>query len=256
LDAIFSTSGEPVDDIPRVVTAEVLVRRCYVHCKIRADDAFNGFLHFLFQGFECKAADENVVWNIGVVEAMKGDGISEAPSDNRVEKGKACLVDIGRGDVPVVKGAVRVPALAPPLADTLACQLRRDALGLLVGVRLDVPAVGCDDNELRVRTIIIEPLDEFAAGFGFSVGIGRMGHLRVERSVKLVAHTEPLPTGLAHANDVVRIFLSNFAHCVKPILIVVALDPNLMPKRPTDRCELVWVGRAMLLVVLEIILLG
>jgi hypothetical protein len=52
--------------------------------------------------------------NVGVVEPMEGDGVSEAPRDDRVEKGKARLVDIGRGDVPMGKGASRVPALAPP----------------------------------------------------------------------------------------------------------------------------------------------
>ena len=112
-----------------------------MHSEIRADDAFDSFLDLLLQGLG-EAADENVIRNVGVVEPMKGDGMTEAPRDDRIEKRKARLMDIGRGDVPVVKGTFGVPALAPPRADTLARQLRPDALGLLVGVRLDIPAVG------------------------------------------------------------------------------------------------------------------
>ena len=77
------------------------------------------------------------------------------------------------------KGASRVPALAPPRAYPLPRQLRRDALGLPVGMRLDIPAVGCDNDEPRVHTIIVEPLHEFAVAFGLSVGQGCMWHLRV-----------------------------------------------------------------------------
>ena len=156
----------------------------------------------------------------------------------------------------MVKGPFGMPALAPPRADTLSRQLRPDALGLLVGVSLDIPAVGCDGNEPRVRAIIIEPLDEFAGAFGLSVGEDRTWHLRVERTLKLVALTESLPTAFAHANDVVRVLRPHLANRVEPVLIVVALDPNLMPERPPGRRELFGVGRAMLLVLDEIFLLG
>ena len=110
---------------------------------------------------------------------MKGYGITEAARYDRVEKRKARLMDIGRSDVPVVNGAFVVPAFAPPGADTFARQLRHDALGLLVGVRLNVPAVGSDGDEPRVGAIIIiiEPLDEFAFAFGLSVGERRIWHL-------------------------------------------------------------------------------
>ena len=239
-----------------VVAAEPLIRLRYVHCEIRADDAFDGSLDLLLQGLAREAADENVERNVVVVEPMKSDGITEAPRDYRVEKRKACLVDIGRGDVPVVKGSFGVPALASPRADTLARQLRRDALGLLVGVRLDIPALGCDGNEPRVRAIIVEPFDEFAVAFGLSVGEGRMWHPRVERTVKLVARAESLSADFANAYDVVRVLLAYLANRVEPVLIVVALDPNLMPERPPSRRELFGVGRAMLLVLDEIILLG
>src|SRR5262245_41309294 len=150
-----SASGEPVDDVPPVVAAEPLVRFCYVHCKVRADDAFDGFLDLFLQSLAREAADENVARNVVVVKPMKGDGMTESPRDYRVEKREARLMDIGRGDVPVVKGPFGMPALAPPRADTFAGQLRPDALGLLVGVRLDLPAVGCDGNEPRVRAIIV-----------------------------------------------------------------------------------------------------
>src|SRR5262249_26978030 len=151
-------------------------------------------------------------------------------------------MDIGRGDMPVVKGPFGMLALAPPRANTLARQLRPDALGLLVGVRLDIPAVGCDGNEPRVRAIIVDPLNEFAAAFGRIVGEGRIWHLRIERTVKFVARTESFSPAFAHANDVVRILLTHLADRVEPVLIFVALDPNLMPERPPNRRELFGIG--------------
>jgi hypothetical protein len=77
-----------------------------------------------------------------------------------------------------------------------------------------------------------------------------------ERTFKLAALTESLSAALAHADDfVVWGFLAHLADRVEPVLLVIALDPNLMPERPTDRRELFGIGRAMLLVLDEIILL-
>ena len=73
-----SASGEPVDDVPLVVAAEPVIRLRYVHCEIRADDAFDGSLNLLLQGLAREAADENVVRNVVVVESMKGNGMTEA----------------------------------------------------------------------------------------------------------------------------------------------------------------------------------
>ena len=39
------------------------------------------------------------------VEPMKGDRIGEAPWDDRVEARETRLVNIGRGDVPAIRGA-------------------------------------------------------------------------------------------------------------------------------------------------------
>jgi hypothetical protein len=122
--------------------------------------------------------------------------------------------------------------------------LRCYPLGLLVCVRLDIPAVGCDGNEPGVRAIIVEPLDEFTVAFGVSVGKGRMWHLRIERTAKLVARTESLPAMFAHANDFGRILWAHLADRVEPVLVVVALDPNLMPELPPDRRDHFGVGRA------------
>ena len=158
-------------------------------------------------------------------------------------------MDIGRGDVPTVEGAsATLPALAPPRADPLGGEPRGDTLGLLVGVPLDLPPVGRNDDEACVPAIIPQPLDELAVGLGLGLGIGRMRYLRVERTGELFACAESLPTGFAHANDVVRALLTDLAHRIQPVLVVVALDPDLMPERAPERRELLRVGRAMLLV--------
>ena len=62
----------------------------------------------------------------------------------------------------------------------------RDALGLFVGVALDISPVRCDDDESRMRAVILQPLDELAVGLGLGVGEGGMWHLRIERSVEFV----------------------------------------------------------------------
>lgn len=87
-------------------------------------------------------------------------------------------------------------------------------LGLLVGFRLDFPAMGGDGNEPVVPAIIIEPLDKLTLSFGFRVAKGRTWHLRIECRVKLVSPTEPIPAAFAHANDLVRVFLANLGNRV------------------------------------------
>src|SRR5262245_63179380 len=104
----------------------------YVHRKIRADDVFDGALELLLQGVGRAPADENVIRNFGVIEPMEGNGVSKAPRDDRVEKGKARLVDIGRGDVSMGKGASRVRRLATRYADGLPAQLRGASFGFVV----------------------------------------------------------------------------------------------------------------------------
>jgi hypothetical protein len=79
LDAVRAASGEPVDDVPFVVAAEVLVRLRYVHCEIRADHMLDGALELLLQGGGRASADQNVIRNFGVSEPMEGDGVSKAP---------------------------------------------------------------------------------------------------------------------------------------------------------------------------------
>src|SRR5262249_35025612 len=110
LDAVRPASSQPVDDVLLVVAAEMVVGLRYVHGKIQADDVFDGALELLLQGVGSTPADEDVIWNVAVVEPMEGHGVAKAPRDDRVEKGKARLADVGRCDVPMGKGASRVPA--------------------------------------------------------------------------------------------------------------------------------------------------
>src|SRR5262245_28343371 len=108
---------------------------------------------------------------------MEGDGIGEAPRDDRAEERKTCLVNVGRGDVPASKSAFPLKALAPPQADGLACEPRCHALGLLVGVELYISPVGCNDDEPRMRAVILKPFDELVVDFGVGVVEGRMWYL-------------------------------------------------------------------------------
>jgi hypothetical protein len=120
LDAVCSASGESVDDVLQAITAELLFWGRDVHRYVRAGDrAFDGSLDVLLQGVGRSAADEDVKEDFGVVEAMKGDGIGEAPRDDRIEAGKTRLVNVGGGDVPASKGAFPLEALAPPRTDGL-----------------------------------------------------------------------------------------------------------------------------------------
>jgi hypothetical protein len=108
---------------------------------------------------------------------MEGDGIAEAPRDNRVEERKTCLVNVGRGDVPASKSPFPLKALAPPQADGLGHESRCHALGLLVGVGLDVSPMRCDDDEPRMRAVVFKPFDELVVGFGIGVVVGGMRYL-------------------------------------------------------------------------------
>src|SRR5262245_7807777 len=118
---------------------------------------------------------------------MEGDGIGEAPRDDRVEAGKTRLVNVGRGDVPVSKSAFPLKALEPPQADRLSCESRCHALGLLVSVEFYISPVGCDDDEPRMRAVILKPFNELVVDFGVGVVEGRMWYLRIERTDEFVA---------------------------------------------------------------------
>jgi hypothetical protein len=187
---------------------------------------------------------------------MEGDGIGKAPRDDRVEAGETRLMNVGRGDVPAIEGAISLKALASPRADRLGRESRRHALGLLVGVGLDVSPVRCDDDEAGMRAVILQPFNELVVGFGVGVVEGGVWHLRIERTDEFVARAEALPASRAHANDVVRALLADLANRVQPVLRVVALDPNLMSTFTPNRRELVGVGGAMFFVVDEVLLRG
>jgi|SRR6266511_4643162 len=89
LDAVCSAGGEPVDDVLQAITAELLVWGRDVHRYIRAGGCpFDGSLDVLLQPDGRSATDEDVEGDFGVVEAMEGDRISEAPKDDQVQQGE------------------------------------------------------------------------------------------------------------------------------------------------------------------------
>ena len=112
---------------------------------------------------------------------------------------------------------------------------------------------GGDDDE--PRAVILQAFDELAPGFSGDIVIGGMCYLRIEYGGEFTARAEPLPTGWSHTNDVVRALWADVANRVQPVLRAVAFNPNLMFRGTPNRRQLLAVGRAMLLVMLEIILL-
>src|SRR5215468_12139032 len=187
---------------------------------------------------------------------MEGGGIGEAPRDDRVEAGETRLVNVCRGNVPASKSGFPLKALAPPQADRVGRESRRHALGLLVGMGLDIAPVRCDDHKAGMRAVILQSFDELVVGLGVGVVEGGMWHLGIQRTDECVARAEPLPASRAHANDIVRRFLADLANRVQSVLRVVALDPNLMSTFTPNRRELHGIGGAMLLVVDKVLLRG
>jgi len=129
-------------------------------------------------------------------------------------------------------------------------------LSLLVRVALDVSPMWRDDDEPCVHAVIVQAFDKLAVGLRLGVVEGGMWHLRVERSGELAARAEPPAAAIAHTNDVVRAVLADLTDRVQSVLRIVALDPKLMSEGTPNRRELLGVGRAMLLVVDEVLLRG
>src|SRR5262249_21699254 len=91
------------------------------------------------------------------------------------------LVNVCRGNVPASKSGFPLKALAPPQADRVGRESRRHALGLLVGMELDVSPVRCDDHKAGMCAVILQPFDELAVGFGVGVIEGGMWHLGIRQ---------------------------------------------------------------------------
>ena len=140
LDAASSTSGEPVYDVFGAVAAVFVARLRDAYRDARADyRGFDGSLDLLLQKVGRSATDEDFL----LAEPMEGNGVSEASRADLIEAREASSMDIYRGDMPTLVSATPLlPAFTPPRAYPLGSEPRRDALGLLVGVPLDISPVG------------------------------------------------------------------------------------------------------------------
>ena len=119
--------------------------------------------------------------------------MGEAPGHHRVEQGEADRVEVRGGDVPAIEGAaVRPPALGPPRAGELRAETLGHPFGLLVGVLLDVATVGGDGDEVRLGTVVVQPLDQLT---GIS-GVRRRTGPDRRPSCRAPPRTPP-PTGAA-----------------------------------------------------------
>ena len=188
---------------------------------------------------------------------MKRDGILEAPVGNLLEEGKTCRMNIDRGDVPALEGALGLlPAFASPGADRFRGEPRGDTLGLPVGIELDVPAVRRDGDESVVAAVVLSRSMNSLLACRLDDGEGWVRHPRGERAGELRTRAETLAAARAHAHDVVRDFLTDFAHRARGILGTAPLNPNLLAASASHFGELLGVGRAMLPVADEILLGG
>ena len=143
-----------------------------------------------------------------------------------------------------------MPALAAP---TTHREGRRDGLGLFVRVGLDVAAVGGDGDEAGLGTLV-EALDELAQRLGIGFRQGRIRYPRIDGSGEDLVGTEPLPTAETHPNDVLHV-RDRLAHRVQPVLLLVAIDPDLLADLAPDRRQQLRLDRAVLATLLEVELL-
>src|SRR5215203_6802772 len=188
---MFTTGGEAVDDVAWAVPAIPLIRCRDAHRDPRTRDrALDGALDLGFERVgRCSAANENLL----LAEPVECHGIAEAPRGDPLQEGKTRWMNIDRSDVPALEGALGLlPALASPGADRLRGEPRGYALGLLVGIELDVSAVRRDGDESFVAAVVFEPLDEFAVGLRLDGGVSRVWHPRGERAGELAARAEAL----------------------------------------------------------------
>src|SRR5262249_18559430 len=188
LDAVGALGVAPVPRVAGCAPADPLARPRDAHRYPRAgrrvrDRRSNALL----ERRRRQAADEDPA----TPEAVKGYGSGEAPGDHHGEPGEAPGTDVGGGYVP---GAERitgvVPAHAPPGAGTLGAEPERGPLGLLVGMRLHAPAVRSDRDEVRLRAVVGEPLDELVVGSRLGLAERRMRHLRVDHTGELTTRAE------------------------------------------------------------------
>src|SRR5829696_10231632 len=197
---MFTTGGEAVDDVAWAVPAIPLIRCRDAHGDARTHDRpLDGALDLGFERVgRCSAANENLL----LAEPVECHGIAEAARGDPLQEGKTRWMNIDRSDVPALEGAVRLlPALASPGADRLRREPRGNALGLPVGIELDVPTVRRDSDESFVAAVVFEPLDELAVGLRLDGSEGRVRHPRRERAGELAACAEALAAAHAHAHD-------------------------------------------------------
>ena len=145
----------------------------------------------------------------------------------------------------------RPPALAPPRAGQLRAEALGHPLGLLVGVLLDVATVGGDGDEVRLRAVVVQPLDQLTGISGLLVAQVRIDDLRVQHTLELLLRLEPLPAAETHAHDRVRRLVQQLAHGVEREL-AVAMDPHLLARPAAEGRQRSRRRGAVLAAVLEI----
>ena len=166
-------------------------------------------------------------------------------------------MNIDRGDVPALEGALGLlPTLASPGADRLRGEPRGNALGLPVGIRLDVPAVRRDGDEPVVAAVVFEPLDELAVGLRLDGGVVGCG----TREVSVPANS-PLVPRRWRPRTPMRTTVSGLSwrtslDGVHGIVGAAPLNPHLLSARASHLGELLGVSRAMLAVTDEVRLGG
>ena len=128
-----------------------------------------------------------------------------------------------------------------------AGEARADPLGLLVGERLDVAAVGGGRDQPVLAAVTAQALDELALGLGVTLGRGGERHLRIDHGPRTRPRPRAArPAGALSARARAGALVADLARGVEGVPAGVAPDPHLLPARPPDGGQPLRVGRAVL----------
>src|SRR3954452_14129020 len=111
-----------------------------------------------------------------------------------------------------------------------------------------------DRNQAGVLAVVAKPLDELVVSLCLVLRHGGVDYLGVELGVELPNAVQAITTPPPHANDVVRVLVSDLTDCVKRVPFVVAFDPHLLSLGDSHSSECPRIGRTVFVVVLQIML--
>src|SRR6266487_2062682 len=123
----------------------------------------------------------------------------------------------------------------------------------------DIATVGRNRDQALMRAVVVQPFDELTELLGLFVGEPLPRHDGVDGCGELRGGAEPLPAAPTHSHGVADRLVADLADRVERELswrLPVRGDPHLVTRRPADAGECLRVGRAVLRMVDQVLLLG